>query len=166
MAKKHQTGSTPATAALTAAGIQFTLHTYTHHDDTTAFGAEAATELGVDSLRIFKTLVVDCGTGRPDLRVAIVPVAAQLDLKAFAAEVGAKKAAMADQKAAERSTGYVVGGISPVAQKHPLPTIIDESARAFDTILVSAGRRGLQLELAPTDLAAITSAEFAAIARS
>ncbi len=163
MAKKPLNKTTPATVALAAAGIAFHLHAYTHHDDTIAFGAEAAAELGVDPLRIFKTLVVDCGAH--DLRVAIVPVATQLDLKAFATIVGAKRARMADQKAAERSSGYVVGGISPIGQKTPLPTYIDQSARTFDTILVSAGRRGLQVELAAADLARITQGSFFEIAR-
>lgn len=166
VAKKSSKSTTPATAALTAAGIEFSLHTYTHHDDTTAFGAEAAAELGVDPLRIFKTLVVDCGTNRPELKVAIVPVAHQLDLKALAAVVGAKKVSMADQRAAERSSGYVVGGISPIGQKTPLATYIDESATEFPTILVSAGRRGLQVELSAADLAAVTHGTFADIARA
>lgn len=164
MSGKHS-GGTPATDALTAAGIAFTLHTYTHHEDSRDFGAEAARELGVDELRIFKTLVVDVGTGRPPLAVGIVPVAGQLDLKAFAAAVGAKKAAMAKPAEASRSSGYVVGGISPIAQKTPLPTVLDETAQLFDTILVSAGKRGLQVELAPADLLAITGASWGDIAR-
>lgn len=161
---KHS-GGTPATDALTAAGIAFTLHTYTHHEDSRDFGAEAARELGVDELQIFKTLVVDVGSGRPPLAVGIVPVAGQLDLKAFAAAVGAKKATMAKPAAASRSSGYVVGGISPIAQKTPLPTVLDETAQLFDTIFVSAGKRGLQVELAPGDLLAITHATWGDIAR-
>ena len=158
-------GGTPATDALAAAGITFTTHAYTHHDDSRDFGAEAARELDVDELRIFKTLVVDVGTGRPPLAVGIVPVAGQLDLKAFAAAVGAKRATMAKPAEASRSSGYVVGGISPIAQRTPLPTVLDETAQLFDTILVSAGKRGLQVELAPADLLAITGATWADIAR-
>lgn len=158
-------GGTPATDALTAAGISFTLHSYTHHDDSRDFGAEAARELGVDELRIFKTLVVDIGLGRPPLAVGVVPVAGQLDLKAFAAAAGAKKAAMAKPAEASRSSGYVVGGISPIGQKTPLPTVLDETAQLFDTIFVSAGKRGLQVELTPDDLLAITGARWADIAR-
>ncbi len=159
------TGGTPATDALTAAGIAFTLHSYTHHDDSRDFGAEAARELGVDELQIFKTLVVDVGLGRPPLAVGIVPVAGQLDLKAIAAAVGAKKATMAKPAEASRSSGYVVGGISPIGQKAPLPTVLDETAQLFDTIFVSAGKRGLQVELAPADLLTITDARWGDIAR-
>lgn len=158
-------GGTPATDALTAAGIAFTLHGYTHHDDSRDFGAEAARELGVDELRIFKTLVVDTGAGRPPLVVGVVPVAGQLDLKAIAAAVGAKKAVMAKPAEASRSSGYVVGGISPIGQKTPLPTVLDETAQLFDTIFVSAGKRGLQVELAPADLLTITGASWGDIAR-
>ena len=158
-------GGTPATDALSAAGIAFTLHSYTHHDDSRDFGAEAARELGVDELRIFKTLVVDIGAGRPPLAVGVVSVAGQLDLKAFAAAVGAKKATMAKPAEASRSSGYVVGGISPIGQKTPLPTVLDETAQLFDTIFVSAGKRGLQVELAPDDLLAITGAHWADVAR-
>ena len=161
----RQIGGTPATAALAAAGIAFTLHPYTHRDDSRDFGAEAARELGVDELRIFKTLVVDVGAGRASLAVGIVPVAGQLDLKAFAAAVGARKAAMAKPADAARSSGYVVGGISPIAQKTSLPTVLDETAQLFDTVYVSAGRRGLQVELAPSDLLAITHARWGDIAR-
>lgn len=164
MAAKNS-GGTPATDALSAAGIAFTLHSYTHHDDSRDFGAEAARELGIDELRIFKTLVVDVGTGRPPLAVGIVPVAGQLDLKAFANAVGAKKAAMAKPAEAARSSGYVVGGISPIGQKTPLPTVIDETAQLFDTIYVSAGKRGLQVELSPADLLTITDAAWGDIAR-
>ena len=158
-------GGTPATDALSAAGIAFTLHSYTHHDDSRDFGAEAARELGVDELRIFKTLVVDIGAGRPPLAVGVVPVAGQLDLKAFAAAAGAKKATMAKPAEASRSSGYVVGGISPIGQKTPLPTVLDETAQLFDTIFVSGGKRGLQVELAPDDLLAITGAHWADVAR-
>ena len=158
-------GGTPATEALTAAGVRFDLHPYTHRDDARDYGAEAARELGVDPLRIFKTLVVDVGTDRPQFVVGMVPVAAQLDLKAIGGLFGAKRAVMAAPAAAARSSGYVVGGISPIGHRIPLPTVLDETAGLWDTILVSAGRRGLQVELAPDDLLRITGGQWGDIAR-
>ena len=158
-------GGTPATDALTRAGVAFELHPYDHDPDSTNYGDEAADALGVDPLRIFKTLVVDVGTTRPELAVAVVPVAGQLSLKHAAAALGAKKAAMADKALVARSTGYVLGGVSPLGQRTPLPTVIDETAQLWDTVLVSAGKRGLQVELSPDDLAAVTGASFADIAR-
>lgn len=158
-------GGTPATDALTRAGVAFVLHPYDHDPDSTNYGNEAADALGVDPLRIFKTLVVDLGTARPELAVAIVPVAGQLSLKQAASALGAKKAAMADKALVARSTGYVLGGVSPLGQRTPLPTVIDETAQLWDTIYVSAGKRGLQVELSPDDLAAVTGASFADIAR-
>ena len=158
-------GGTPATDALTRAGVAFELHPYDHDPDSTNYGDEAADALGVDPLRIFKTLVVDVGTTRPELAVAVVPVAGQLSLKHAAAALGAKKAAMADKALVARSTGYVLGGVSPLGQRTPLPTVIDETAQLWDTVYVSAGKRGLQVELAPDDLAAVTGASFADIAR-
>lgn len=157
--------ATPATAALDAAGIAYQLHSYEHDPANRHFGEEAAAALGVDPLRIFKTLIVDTGTGRPPFAVAVVPVAAQLDLKAMATALGVKKVDLADPVAAARSSGYLVGGISPIGQKTPLPTVIDETAEISDTVYVSAGRRGLQVELAPTDLARMTGGRFADIAR-
>jgi Cys-tRNA(Pro)/Cys-tRNA(Cys) deacylase len=159
--KHHPHGATPATTALIDAGIAFTVHPYEHHDDNTNFGEEAAAAIGVDANRIFKTLVADVG-GR--LVVAVIPVARQLDLKALATAYGSKKAIMADPVVAARSSGYVVGGISPIGQRHPLPTVLDASADDFDTVYVSAGRRGLQVELAPADLRAVTGATTAPIA--
>ncbi|WP_347347010.1 Cys-tRNA(Pro) deacylase [Nigerium sp.] len=161
--KQAHSAGTPATDALTAAGVPFEVGFYTHHDDETHFGAEAAAQLGIDPARLFKTLVVDAGGG---LAVAVVPVAGMLDLKAMAHALGVKKAEMADPKAAERSSGYVVGGISPIGQRTPLPTVIDASAQDFSTIYVSAGKRGAQVELAPADLAAVTSGSFAPISRA
>ncbi len=158
-------GGTPATEALARAGVAFVLHPYDHDPGSTAYGDEAATALGVDPLRIFKTLVVDIGAARPELAVAVLPVGTQLDLKRFAAALGAKKAAMADKDQVSRSTGYVLGGVSPVAQRVQLPTLIDETAQLWDTILVSGGKRGLQVELSPIDLADVVSASFADIAR-
>jgi Cys-tRNA(Pro)/Cys-tRNA(Cys) deacylase len=152
---------TPATVALSTAGIAFTLHPYEHRAEAESFGEEAAEQLGVDPRRIFKTLVADV-SGR--LVVAVVPVAGHLDLKALAQAMGAKKAQMADPQAAARSSGYVLGGISPIGQRAKLPTVVDASATSFETVFVSAGRRGLQAELSPTDLISITAASTATIA--
>ncbi|MCQ6556082.1 Cys-tRNA(Pro) deacylase [Streptomyces sp. C10-9-1] len=165
MAKKtkRQSGGTPATVALTAAGAAFTLHSYEHDPASPSYGEEAAAALGVSPERVFKTLVADVDGA---LTVAVVPVAGQLDLKALAAAVGGKRAAMADPAAAERSTGYVRGGISPLGQRRRLPTVLDASAGAHETICVSAGRRGLEVELAPDSLRSLTSAVLAPIARS
>ena len=154
-------GGTPATVALTRAGVGFTLHAYEHAEDERHFGEEAAAALGVDPARIFKTLVVDVGG---PLAVAVVPVAGSLDLKAFASALGHKKAAMADPVAAERSSGYVRGGISPLGQRRRLPTVLDVSAQLFPTVYVSAGRRGLQVQLSPADLVRVAGASVAAIA--
>ena len=156
MAKKSS-GGTPATVALTRAGIAFTVHTYDHTDRATNYGEEAAAALGVDRDRIFKTLVVDAGG---ELVVAVVPVARQLDLKALAGAVGAKKAVMAEPAAAARSSGYVVGGISPLGQRTRLRTFVDRSAEDFETIFVSAGKRGLQVELAVGDLLRVTEGQL------
>jgi Cys-tRNA(Pro)/Cys-tRNA(Cys) deacylase len=168
MAKKSGPGGTPATAALTRAGVRFTVHTYDHDPAASSFGLEAADALGLDPARVYKTLLaaVDpSAAGPPRLVVGIVPVSGQLDLKALAAAVGAKKAAMADPAAAERATGYVVGGISPIGQKKALPTVLDSSAASHPTIFVSGGRRGMDLEVAPADLVALTRASYAAIGR-
>lgn len=145
---------TPATAALAAAGVPFVLHPYAHDPAASSYGLEAAEVLGIDPDRVFKTLMVEV---EGKLAVAIVPVSGNLDLKAAAAALRSKKAAMADPKAAERRTGYVLGGISPLGQRQPSPTVLDESALAFDTILVSGGRRGLDIELAPADLLRLTN---------
>lgn len=161
MAKK-QSGGTPATVALTRAGIDFTLHPYEHDPRAQSYGLEAAEALGVEPERVFKTLMASLD-GK--LVVGIVPVTGQLDLKALARALGGSKAQMADVAAAERATGYVAGGISPVGQKRPHPTVLDESAAAYETVYVSGGRRGLDLELSPADLTAITDATNAAIAR-
>lgn len=138
------------------------MHPYDHDPAAPSYGLEAAQALGVPPDRVLKTLLVDTGAG---LAVGIVPVDRQLDLKAVAAALGAKKVSMADPAAAERSTGYVVGGISPIGQKRPLPTIVDTSALEHETVFVSGGRRGLDLEMAPADLVRITSARTATIAR-
>ncbi|MBD0743310.1 Cys-tRNA(Pro) deacylase [Streptomyces sp. CBMA152] len=163
MAKKKAAGGTPATVALTAAGTSFTMHAYEHDPASPSYGEEAAQALGVSPDRVFKTLVADVDG---ELTVAVVPVAGSLDLKALAAAVGGKRAAMADPAAAERTTGYVRGGISPLGQRKRLRTVLDSSASAHATICVSAGRRGLEVELAPSDLVALTGAVVAAVGRA
>lgn len=160
--KKQQSGSTPAITALEKAGTDFTVHAYEHDPAAPSYGEEAAQALGVAAERVFKTLVADVDGA---LTVAVVPVSGSLDLKALAAAVGGKRAAMADPAAAERTTGYVRGGISPLGQRKRLPTALDASARNHPTICVSAGRRGLEVELSPADLAALTGAVVAPIAR-
>jgi Cys-tRNA(Pro)/Cys-tRNA(Cys) deacylase len=165
--RSRPAGGTPATVALDRAGVAHTLHPYRHDPRAVAaggsYGLEAAEALGIDPARVFKTLLASLD-GR--LVVAVVPVAGQLDLKALARALGGSRAVMAEVAVAERATGYVAGGISPVGQKRPLPTVVDESATAYDTILVSAGRRGLDVELAPADLVAITGAITARVGRS
>ena len=147
---------TPAIVAAERAGIAFTVHEYVHDPKAVSYGLEAAEKLGHDPARVFKTLVADVdGT----LTVAVVPVEAQLDLRSLG-----KRARMADPRAAERSTGYVTGGISPLGQRRRLPTVVDESALGFETIYVSAGRRGLEIELAPGDLLVLTGGTTAAVA--
>ncbi|MFJ7418129.1 Cys-tRNA(Pro) deacylase [Streptomyces uncialis] len=160
--RKQQPGGTPATVALTAAGTVFTVHTYEHDPAHPSYGEEAAEAMGVSPERVFKTLVAEVDG---ELTVAVVPVAGTLDLKALASAVGGKKATMADPAAAERVTGYVRGGISPLGQRKRLRTVLDASAGAHPTICVSAGRRGLEVELAPADLAALTGAALAPIGR-
>lgn len=163
MAKKDTGGgSTPAVLALTAAGIEFRLHHYEHDPRATSFGLEAAQALGVEASRVFKTLLASLDGA---LVVGIVPVDRQLDLKGLARALGGSKAVMADVRAAERATGYVAGGISPVGQKRPHPTVLDESALGHATIFVSGGRRGLDLEIRPADLAVTTAAITARIGR-
>jgi len=152
---------TPAIDRAKKARIAYTIHEYTHDPAAESYGREAADKLGVDPARVFKTLVVAAGDG---LVVAVVPVLHQLDLKQLARVVGAKKVAMADVAMAERVTGYVVGGVSPLGQKKRLPTVIDASAQEYPTIYVSAGRRGVEIELSPADLAALTGAAFADVA--
>src|SRR3954462_12062222 len=156
-------GGTPATTALTMAGVAFTVRSYEHDPATTTYGVEAAQALGVEPGRVFKTLLVDTGSG---LAVGVVPVDRQLDLKAMSTALGTKKVAMADPAVAERTTGYVVGGISPVGQKRALPTVVDETAYGFGTGYVSGGRRGFDIGLSPEDLASVTRARRARIGRA
>ena len=147
---------TPAIAAAERAGIEFHVHSYEHDQTSESYGLEAVEKLGLDRPRVFKTLVVEID-GRP--AVALVPVALQLDLKALG-----KRSSMAGRALAERVTGYVVGGISPLGQRRALPTTIDSSALEHETIYVSAGRRGLEIELAPADLVRLTNAVVRPIA--
>ncbi|MDI5963611.1 Cys-tRNA(Pro) deacylase [Streptomyces sp. SL13] len=156
-------GGTPATVALTAAGVPFTTHSYEHDPAAASYGEEASRALGVPAGRVFKTLVADVD-GTPT--VAVVPVAGSLDLKALAGAAGGKRAAMADPAAAERTTGYVLGGISPLGQRKRLRTVVDASALDHETVFVSAGRRGLEAELAPADLVRLTGAVTAPIGRA
>jgi len=153
---------TPATALLARQGIEHRLHSYAHGTGA-PYGPEAAEALGLDPARVFKTLVAEVDGA---LTVGVVPVSATLDLKALAAAVGGKRAKMADVAAAERATGYVAGGISPLGGRKRLPTVLDASAEALPTMFCSAGRRGLEMELAPADLARLTGARFAPIAHA
>ena len=156
--KGPQGPGTPATAVLDASGVEYTPRPYEHDPAAPSYGLEAADALGIEPERVFKTLMVDVA-GK--LCVAVVPVSGSLDLKAAAAAFGAKKASMADPAAAERRTGYVLGGISPLGQRQPSPTAIDDSALEHETILVSGGRRGFDIELAPADLVRLTRASVA-----
>ncbi|WP_299952162.1 Cys-tRNA(Pro) deacylase [uncultured Modestobacter sp.] len=156
--------ATPAVRALEKARVPFSLHEYDPADgaDGHGWGGVAVAALGADPAQVFKTLVTRVDGA---LTVAVVPVGGQLDLKALAAAAGGRKAAMADPGDAERSSGYVRGGISPLGQRKALPTVVDDSALAFGTVLVSAGRRGLQVELPPADLVRLTRARTAAVTR-
>lgn len=151
---------TPAVLALEAAGIVFSIHECDRGDDVHDFGREAADALGLDHDQVFKTLVV---AADDELVVVVIPVSCQLSMKMVAAAVGAKRAAMCNPARAERSSGYVVGGISPIGQRRPLRTVIDETAELFDTVYVSGGRRGMDIGLAPADLVALVRATVAPI---
>ncbi|MEU8636889.1 Cys-tRNA(Pro) deacylase [Amycolatopsis sp. NPDC048633] len=152
---------TPATALLVKQKVPHTLHAYDHDPRAESYGLEAVEALGLERARVFKTLVAEVD-GR--LVVGVVPVTGQLDLKALAAAAGGKKAKMADPAAAQRATGYVLGGISPLGHRSRLPVVIDTSAEKFETVFCSAGRRGLEVELAPGELIRLTSAVVAPIA--
>ncbi|OLB82412.1 MAG: aminoacyl-tRNA deacylase [Actinobacteria bacterium 13_2_20CM_2_71_6] len=152
---------TPATALLQRQKVTHRVHAYPHDPRAGSYGAEAATALGIEPGRCLKTLVAEVdGT----LAVAVVPVSGSLDLKALAAALGGKRAAIAEPSSAERTTGYVRGGISPLAQRKRLPTVVDASAMDQPTVFVSAGRRGLEIELSPADLVRLTGATVAPIA--
>ncbi|WP_098464125.1 Cys-tRNA(Pro) deacylase [Isoptericola jiangsuensis] len=165
MAKKtsRAQAGTPAILALDRAGVPYALHPYEHDPASDlSYGLEAAAALGADPAQVFKTLLADVDGA---LVVGVVPVAGSLDLKALARAVGGKRAVMADPGVAQRATGYVVGGISPLGQKQRLRTVLDSSATAFDAVYVSAGRRGLDLSLAPTDLLRLTGGVTADVGR-
>lgn len=154
---------TPAVNTAKKAKINYQIHQYAHDPSSQSYGEEASDKLNISPERVFKTLVASLdGT---QLAVAVVPVSGQLNLKSFASALNAKKSKMADPREVERSTGYVLGGVSPLGQKKKLKTVIDQSALDFETIYVSAGRRGLEIELSAKDLAALLDAVFAPIAQ-
>jgi Cys-tRNA(Pro)/Cys-tRNA(Cys) deacylase len=155
------TRGTPATALLTKLGIAYSVHEYPHDPRHGSYGLEASEALGVPPERVFKTLVADLGGA---LMAGVVPVTGQLDLKALAVAAGGKRAVMADATAAERATGYVVGGISPLGHRKRLPVVVDSSALRHATVFCSGGRRGLEIELAPADLVRAAGATVAGIA--
>ena len=152
--------ATPATTRLDKAGVAYRVHSYTHDRGRGVRAGSGRAATGIEPARVFKTLVAEVDGA---LTVAIVPVAAKLDLKALAAAVGGKRAKLAEVAAAERATGYVAGGISPLGQRKRLPTVLDASAETFDTMFCSAGRRGLEIELAPADLVRLTGAKVAPV---
>ncbi len=152
---------TPAINAAKKKKIVYKVHRYAHDPADHSYGREAAAKLGMTEERVFKTLVVEFDPG--ELAVVVIPVSSMLSMKQIAKAVGAKKAAMADKELVEKTSGYVLGGVSPLGQKKRLLTVVDSSAKDFPTIFVSAGRRGLEIELNPADLAALTSATFAEI---
>ncbi len=152
---------TPAINVAKKKKIAYKVHQYTHDPASESYGKEAAEKLGLEEERVYKTLVVQLDNGK--LAVAVIPVSSMLSMKLIAKAAGAKKAAMADKELVERSTGYVLGGVSPLGQKKRLATIIDSTATNFSTIFVSAGRRGLEIELNTSDLASLTGAAFAEI---
>jgi Cys-tRNA(Pro)/Cys-tRNA(Cys) deacylase len=158
---------TPAIRAAERARVAHRVLSYAHDPAAPAYGPEAAAALGLDPRQVFKTLVVAAEGGpRAALAVAVVPVAAQLDLKAMADALGAKRVSLADPALAERTTGYVVGGISPLGQRKALRTVVDASAMEWPEVFVSAGRRGLEIALAPADLVKLTGAQVAPVSRA
>lgn len=152
---------TPAIDIATANGIGYTVHEYQHDPGAKSYGEEAALKLGVAADQVFKTLVVETHAG--ELVVGVLPVSSQLNLKAIASAVSTKKVVLADKKKVQRVTGYMLGGVSPLGQKKHLTTVIDETAQCFDTIYISAGQRGLEIELNPGDLQRLTQAKYANI---
>lgn len=154
-------GGTPATVVLDRARVSYALHPYPHDSRATSYGEEAAELLGVDPRRMFKTLIAAVDTR---LVCAVVPVAGRLNLKALAGAAGGRRAELADPAKAQRATGYVLGGISPLGHKSAVAVVADTSITEFDTVFVSAGKRGLQLELAPADLLRLSNASTASIA--
>ena len=173
MANDRAKGGTPATVLLAAAGVPFTIHEFVHDPSERNYGAVAAEALGADPDQVFKTLLAQvdgqatvAGVAPSAIAVGIVPVSGQLSLKELATAVGAKRAEMCDPVVAQRITGYVVGGISPFGQKKHLPTAIDETCLLYDTIFVSGGKRGFDIEIAPADLIAVLHAIVAPIGTS
>ena len=156
---------TPAVNVVKKAKAAYKLHEYEHNPASSSYGEEAAELLNQDVAQVFKTLLVALEGDQKKLAVAVVPVSGQLNLKAMAVALKVKKVVMAEAAAAERSTGYIVGGISPLGQKRALPTVIDDSANSYGSIFMSAGRRGLEIEMSAGDLALLTSALFANIGR-
>ena len=155
---------TPAINCAQKAKLIYKVHQYAHDKNAASYGGEAAEKLNLSPGQVFKTLVVELDSGA--LAVSVIPVSGQLNLKSMAAAAKAKKAKMADPKAVERSSGYVLGGVSPLGQKKRLKTVIDKRALEFDTIFVSAGRRGLEIELSPNDLATLLNASFAELGKA
>lgn len=158
--------ATSATKLLSELSIPWVDHFYDHDARAESFGLEAAAALGVDPARVFKTLMANVADSGEKLVVGVIPVSEKLDLKKLAMSLGFKRAEMAVPLSAERSSGYVVGGISPIGQRKALPTSIDETAQLFDTVFVSGGKRGFDIEISPTDLLRATNATFADICRS
>lgn len=156
---------TPAVNCAKKAKIHYQTHSYQHDPNAASYGEEAAQALGIDPQRVFKTLLVSLDGNPKKLAVGVVPVSGTLDLKAIGASLKSKKVAMADPAEAQRATGYLLGGISPLGQKKRLPLVLDQSADAFETIYVSGGKRGLEIELAPADLLQLTSGQYGDIGR-
>ncbi|RDE18797.1 Cys-tRNA(Pro) deacylase [Motiliproteus coralliicola] len=156
---------TPAVNCAKKAKISFRTHSYQHDPNTASYGDEAAQALGIDPQRVFKTLLVSLDGNPKKLAVGVVPVSGSLDLKAIGTCLKSKKVAMADPAEAQRATGYLLGGISPLGQKKRLPLILDQSAKSLETIHVSGGKRGLEIELAPADLLRLTGGQYGDIGR-
>ncbi len=154
---------TPAIQTLKKAAIKYWLHNYDHDPNCQAYGEEAAEKLGLDTAQVFKTLVAELDDKR--LVVSVIPVSKMLDLKKLAQHMGAKKAKMADKKVVERSTGYILGGVSPIGQKKKLTTLIDDSSLTSSTIFISGGKRGLDIELSPQDLSSVTRGDFVQVSK-